>query len=86
MCNDHIHNLAIWFSGEWEFREIQQDVETQLPVEKIGTKNSRRDMFRAELRLIEYPGNILHCSLEKHIFNKIKIQKLVEEMSKLWGR
>ena len=43
-------------------------------------------MFRAELRLIEYPGNILHCSLEKHIFNKIKTQKLVEEMSKLWGR
>ena len=43
-------------------------------------------MFRAELRLIEYPGNTLHCSLEKHIFNKIKIQKHVEEMSKLWGR
>lgn len=78
--------LSDWFSGEWEFREIQQDVETQLPVEKIGTKNSRRDMFRAELRLIEYPGNILHCSLEKHIFSKIKIQKHVEEMSKLWGR
>ena len=43
-------------------------------------------MFRAELRLIEYPGNILHCSLEKHIFSKIKIQKPFEEMSKLWGR
>ena len=43
-------------------------------------------MFRAELRLIEYPGNILHCSLEKHIFNKIKIQKHFEGMSKLWGR
>lgn len=45
------------FLGEWEFREAQQDEETQLPVERIGTKNSRRDMFRAELRLIEYPGN-----------------------------
>ena len=42
-------------------------------------------MFRAELRLIEYPGNILHCSLEKHIFNKIKIQKHVEEMSINYG-
>lgn len=78
MCNDHIHNLAIWFSGEWEFREIQQDVETQLPVEKIGTKNSRRDMFRAELRLIEYPGNILHCSLENTFSTKLRYKNMLK--------
>ena len=37
---------------------MQQDEETQLPIEKVGTKQSRKDMFRAELRLIEYPGKI----------------------------
>lgn len=59
---DPCRGVKLKFRGyekcEWEFREIQQDVETQLPVEKTGTKNSRRDMFRAELRLIEYPDGI----------------------------
>ena len=62
--------VFFFFAGEWEFREVQQDEETQLPVEKIGTKNSRRDMFRAELRLIEYPGNIPLCGIETTHFTQ----------------
>ena len=30
-----------------------------MPIEGVGTRHSRRDMFRAELRLIEYPGKVL---------------------------
>lgn len=59
---DPCRGVKLKFRGyekcEWEFREVQQDEETQLPVERKETKNSKRDMFRAELRLIEYPDGI----------------------------
>ncbi|KAJ7362056.1 hypothetical protein OS493_013145 [Desmophyllum pertusum] len=59
---DPCRGVKLKFRGyekcEWEFREVEQDEETQLPIERIGTKHSRRDMFRAELRLIEYPDGI----------------------------
>ena len=42
---------------------MQQDEATQLPVERVGTKHSRKDLFRAELRLIEYPGKLLSVTL-----------------------
>ena len=50
--------IIVEYIGEWEYREVQQDEATQLPVERVGTKHSRKDMFRAELRLIEYPGKL----------------------------
>lgn len=43
---------------EWEYREVQQDEATKMPVTITKTKQSRRDMFRAELRLIEYHDGI----------------------------
>lgn len=59
---DPCRGVKLKFRGyekcEWEYREVHQDEATQLPVEQIGTKNCRKDMFRAELRLIEYPDGI----------------------------
>lgn len=56
----HRQNFLCWVlfyvTGEWEYREVQQDEATQMPVTIVKTKQSRRDMFRAELTLIEYPG------------------------------
>ena len=55
--NNYFHfQLASYTVGEWEYREVQQDEATQLPVERVRTKHSKKDMFKAELRLIEYPG------------------------------
>ena len=67
--------MAYLFLGEWEYREVHQDEATQLPVEQIGTKNCRKDMFRAELRLIEYPGNYLIAMfIKKHMWFVLYIQ------------
>ncbi|KAK2564264.1 hypothetical protein P5673_012519 [Acropora cervicornis] len=52
-----VSNAGVKFC-EWEYREVQQDEATQMPVTIVKTKQSRRDMFRAELTLIEYPGGI----------------------------
>ncbi|XP_074638850.1 arrestin domain-containing protein A-like isoform X1 [Acropora palmata] len=59
---DPCREVKLKFKGyekcEWEYREVQQDEATQMPVTIVKTKQSRRDMFRAELTLIEYPGGI----------------------------
>jgi len=59
---DPCRGVKLKFKGyekcEWEYREVQQDEGTQMPIEGVGTRHSRRDMFRAELRLIEYPDGI----------------------------
>ena len=52
----YYNNYLLNNLGEWEYREVQQDEATKMPVTITKTKQSRRDMFRAELRLIEYHG------------------------------
>jgi len=43
-----------------------------MPIEGVGTRHSRRDMFRAELRLIEYPGKVLKGKYSRTLREKGK--------------